>query len=266
MQEIEDNFKSNGGKFEEFRIGDLFEEIKLKKLNPADSREFRVKEKDDLNVIPAVVAKVGNNGVMYYVKQGDYETTKNKLVVIGDGAVASGLVYYHKDTFTILHNAYAIQLKYPDFEKEKIYLYLQSVIQKAIFDYYGYEHKPTWSKVQENYIQLPTQNGEIAFDYMEAYIKELEADRVKELEAYLIATGLKDYTLTAAEQTALETFEKSIKINNLTQMGVSHICLLWIFKHSKSEICLRLNQIHNLIRTVSIFPKMANIPILLALC
>ena len=74
----------------------------------------------------------------------------------------------------------------------------------------------------DSLIQLPTQNGEIAFDYMEAYIKELEADRVKELEyekaqqlkAYLIATGLKDYTLTKAEQAALEIFEKYIKINN----------------------------------------------------
>ena len=91
-------------KWREFKIGELFEIFELKKLNPLDTREFRVKEKDEQHPIPAVVAKVGNNGIMYYVGKNDFETTKNKLVVIGDGAVASGLVYYQGQEFTILHN------------------------------------------------------------------------------------------------------------------------------------------------------------------
>ncbi len=57
-------------------------------------------------------------------------------------------------------------------------------------------------------IQLPTitQNGTplIAFDFMERFISTLEAERLATLEAYLTATGLKDYTLTDEEQTALD--------------------------------------------------------------
>jgi len=34
---------------------------------------------------------------------------------------------------------------------------------------------------------------------MEKYIKALEAERLEELEAYLLATGLKDYHLTEKE-------------------------------------------------------------------
>ncbi|EAL0033210.1 hypothetical protein BEH58_04380, partial [Campylobacter upsaliensis] len=52
-----------------------------------------------------------------------------------------------------------------------------------------------------------TQGYKIAFDYMESYIKALEAERLQELEAYLKVTGLNDYTLSQKEQEALKAFE-----------------------------------------------------------
>jgi len=59
----------------------------------------------------------------------------------------------------------------------------------------------------ETKISLPTKNGKIDFDFMEQFIAELEAEHLAELEAYLVATGLKDYTLTAKEQQVLDDFE-----------------------------------------------------------
>ena len=56
-------------------------------------------------------------------------------------------------------------------------------------------------------IHLPTQNGKIDFAFMENFIAELEAERIAELEAYLSATGLQDYTLTKEEEEALQVFE-----------------------------------------------------------
>ncbi len=50
-------------------------------------------------------------------------------------------------------------------------------------------------------------NYRIAFNYMESYIKELEAERLEELEAYLKVTGLNDYTLSQKEKEALKAFE-----------------------------------------------------------
>ncbi|MGQ2175224.1 restriction endonuclease subunit S [Ornithobacterium rhinotracheale] len=67
-------------------------------------------------------------------------------------------------------------------------------------------------------IQLPiTNTGEIDFDFMEAFIAELEAQRIAELEAqriaeleaYLIATGLSNYTLTKKEEEILAQFDKN---------------------------------------------------------
>ena len=49
--------------------------------------------------------------------------------------------------------------------------------------------------------------AQIDFDFMENFISQLEAFRLSQLEAYLLVTGLKNYTLTAAEQQALADFE-----------------------------------------------------------
>jgi len=43
---------------------------------------------------------------------------------------------------------------------------------------------------------------------MEKFIAELEAERIAELEAYLVATNLKGYILTQAEEKVLADFEK----------------------------------------------------------
>ena len=68
-------------------------------------------------------------------------------------------------------------------------------------------------------IQLPLKENALAFsnpcdniknidfDFMESFIRELEEERIRELNAYLLATGLKDYALSAEEEKALETFK-----------------------------------------------------------
>ncbi len=56
-------------------------------------------------------------------------------------------------------------------------------------------------------IKLPTKNGEIDFDFIEEFVAELEDTRLAELEAYLEATGLRDYTLTPPEIEALARFD-----------------------------------------------------------
>lgn len=48
----------------------------------------------------------------------------------------------------------------------------------------------------EQTVTLPTKNSKIDFDFIEEFVAELEATRLAELEAYLEATGLRDYTLT----------------------------------------------------------------------
>lgn len=57
-------------------------------------------------------------------------------------------------------------------------------------------------------VTLPiTSAGEIDFEFIESFIRELEEERVCELKSYLAVTGLQDYTLTDEEQNVLKDFD-----------------------------------------------------------
>ena len=72
---------------------------------------------------------------------------------------------------------------------------------------FSYTNTVSAEKLNRIGIQLPTKNSEIDFDYMESFIAQLEANRIAQLDAYLLAIGLKNYTLTAREIEILADFE-----------------------------------------------------------
>ena len=87
------------------------------------------------------------------------------------------------------------------------FLFTTATINKALYEYRSAYVYPTLEEVKRIKVEFPqTGNGEIDFDFMENLVAELEARRVAELEAYLLATGLKDYTLTEEERNALENY------------------------------------------------------------
>lgn len=57
-------------------------------------------------------------------------------------------------------------------------------------------------------IQLPIKNKLPDFEFMDSFIAEIEAEHIAELEAYLYASNLKDYTLSDEEKQVFEKFEK----------------------------------------------------------
>ena len=73
---------------------------------------------------------------------------------------------------------------------------------------YSYGKKRSQKALKNEKILLPTLGGEINFSFMEKFIEELERERVEELDAYLRATGLKNYELTDAEKSALAKFDE----------------------------------------------------------
>lgn len=77
-----------------------------------------------------------------------------------------------------------------------------------LFAKYDWGNKSGWNKIKTEKIPLPVKNGEIDFDFMESFVSELEAERIEQLEAYLLATGLKDYHLTSEEIAILDRFQR----------------------------------------------------------
>lgn len=87
------------------------------------------------------------------------------------------------------------------------FLFTMAAINKALYEYRSAYVYPTLEEVKRIKVEFPqTGNGEIDFDFMENFVAELESRRVAELESYLLATGLKDYTLTEEERNALENY------------------------------------------------------------
>lgn len=85
--------------------------------------------------------------------------------------------------------------------------YLIASLQKFVSLYDGQQGGYKLEDIKNHVIQLPIKNGKIDFEFMESFISELEAERMAELEAHLLATGLKNYTLTVEEQQVLGDYE-----------------------------------------------------------
>ena len=165
--------------------------------------------------MPLVNAKHGNNGVMYYGREDEWDSVTMSIDIVNDGAISTGDVYPQPQKTGVLYNAYLIKAKYSRLNNSRLLMFLSTAIGKAIKHLYGYEKKASWERVKNNSILLPVlSNGDIDFVFMERCVAELEAERMAELEAermaeleaYLTVTGLKDYELTEKERFAIDNF------------------------------------------------------------
>ena len=88
-------------------------------------------------------------------------------------------------------------------------MFIIASIDKIIKRKFSYNNKATKIELKNTVIKLPVKNKKIDFDFMESFIKEIEAERITTLETYLIATGLNNYILTEKEQEVLKEFRNS---------------------------------------------------------
>lgn len=157
-------------------------------------------------VVPRISVKTTNNGIL-----GLYDTVGNKNARHFENVISVnffGKAYYHPYLASFDMKVHTLKLRNVPFSKGTG-LYMTSLINKCFDGKYSYGAQLSSSKLKNDdlTIKVPTHSdGTIAFDYMEAYIKELETERIKEIEAYLIASDLNDYMLTDDEQRAIDMF------------------------------------------------------------
>ncbi|MCR2101283.1 restriction endonuclease subunit S, partial [Campylobacter upsaliensis] len=212
LRELEKDFKQNGGEWKSFKIGDLFDHLKpIKHTYNKGNLPTEPTEECDL---PAITCTSANQGIACYMPRNGAEILKNVISVAANGDAPA---FYQPHDFAILQDAYALRFK-GELIQESVelsplcYLYLTALLQK-ILQKYNWNDKSGWTKVSQEIISLPvfpkaeSKGYQIAFDYMESYIKALEAERLQELEAYLKVTGLNDYILSQKEKDALKAFE-----------------------------------------------------------
>lgn len=147
------------------------------------------------------------NGIKGYTEKLDLKPNPRDVISITQiGTIVAQL---RKEEWYASQNIFSLTPK--EEYKRLISLYGVASVDMALRATFsdGYANYPTLEKLKNLKIKLPTKNGEIDFAFMERFIAELEA--------YLVASGLKDYTLTKEEQKVLAEFEQEkIKWNEFT--------------------------------------------------
>ena len=173
----------------------------------------RLKKDDQISGdIPFVMAGTTNAGVVNYISNPVAIFPKNSITVD-----IFGNVFYRDYDFGAGDDTGVYWNNEKEYSKETMLFFAVSM-EKSLFGKFSFGKKLRSSQSFDFKIQLPIKNGKIDFEFMESFIAEMEAERIAELEAeriakleaYLLATGLKDYTLTAEEQQVLEDFENGI--------------------------------------------------------
>ena len=188
----------------------MFEKLQLgmtkKKFNKAEDVS---KERNQIFNLPLVNAKHGNNGIMYYGKNSDFESAEMTIDIVNDGAIATGDVYPQPQKTGVLYNAYLVKYIFSkDCISQKHLIYFASSIQKSIKLKYGYDNKAGWEKVKNEYMSLPTtKNGNIDFSYVEKYIEELQQQQHNKIETFFKNIGLDNCELTRKETESLRRFK-----------------------------------------------------------
>lgn len=155
-------------------------------------------------MVNTITGATTRNGINFYSYSD--QSYNNELTISKDGEYA-GTVFLQTKPFIIGGHCMGLIAKIPLSNLCKVYM--STLINKF---------KPIWrgkdrpsvqkSRLEKLEIDLPFLNRELAFSYMENYIKTLEAERIETLEAYLQVTNLKDYKLTRNDKKILDTFEK----------------------------------------------------------
>lgn len=161
----------------EYRLEDLFDSF---------NGNFDI-QKDHINGNGDYVITAGltNNGVLGKTDVEARIFDENTITID-----MFGFVFYRQFKYKMVTHARVFSLK-PKFKiSKKQGLFLANSLH-FLNKKFGYENMCSWEKIKNEKIQLPTKNGKIDFDFMNQFIAELEAERIAELEAYLLATGLK---------------------------------------------------------------------------
>ena len=201
----------------EYRLGDLFDvDSWVYGKNKKYFTELKYSTSKSISVVSGITE---NNGINYYTedKLSEDEIFESELTITTRGEY-SGTVFYHPEKFVLANNILVMII--PNWSKNHK-IFIGSIINSL--SYGGYSGYPRKETLANDLILLPTRKGEIDFEFMDKFISELEAQRISELEAYLLVTNLKDYSLTEEEKHALKEFENIVWENYYYKDIFNHI-------------------------------------------
>ena len=167
----------------QYKMGDLFEKVKTKKL-PYKAKELPT-EATGKYTLPCLTSSFKNQGLNYFAPVQGATVLKSVITIPQNSDVYRA--YYQSSDFTVLSDAYAIDWK---FDKRTLsreqYLFMVMCINKVTdLPIYSYKNKlGGWNVVKDKYILLPQVNGEIDFNYMEDFISAMQKLAIKDVVSF----------------------------------------------------------------------------------
>ena len=179
-------------------------EYKLKEIFNHIEQGRRLKKEDQKpGTIPFVMSGTTNQGVVGYISNPVASFPANSITVD-----IFGNSFYRSYEFGAGDDTGVYWNDQQDYSPG-VMLFIAATIGKSLIGKFSYGHKLRSSQSLDFAISLPqTQSGMLDLEFMERFVRELEESRLRELEAYLIATGLNDYHLTKLDLDALSGFNK----------------------------------------------------------
>ena len=182
----------------EFKLGDLFAFNTYKKRFDANKVEILENGK-----FPYVVRMGSNNGQRGFINEDEIYLNEGNTISFGQDTAT---MFYQEKPYFTGDKIKILKSKNERFSKKNAQFFILTM-SKA-FSSFSWGGSSFNTKIlADQKIQLPTKSGKIDFDFMDSFMSELEAERITELEAYLSATGLRDYALTEEEEKVLADFE-----------------------------------------------------------
>lgn len=187
-----------GVEWGEYRLGDLFEILSSRKRFDANKVVFSD------NGHPYIVRIGQNNGVKGYIEEDEMFLNEGNTIALGQDTAT---VYYQEKPYFTGDKIKILKAREPLFGKHNANFFV-TAIRRTLYSFSWGSCSFNVDVLKAQRVLLPTYNGEIDYAFMECFVGRLKQQYVERLNAYLTATGLKDYMLTPEEKQLLRDLEQ----------------------------------------------------------
>ena len=180
-------------------MGDLFE------INP--TKYYRLQNEEIISKngkVPLISNSSTENGVMGFSNL--KPVNKGNTLTCSDTTLGADTMFYQQNDFIGYSHIQHLVPKIKQFNKS-IASVIISASRVSTSKQYDYGNKFNRVAMNKTKIQLPSKNGKIDFEFIDNFIEELETERIKNVEQYLVKTGLINYNLTIEEEKVLNDYE-----------------------------------------------------------
>ncbi len=179
-----EKFKNGEVEWREYKLEELFEKIKTKKLS-FKAKELPIQPEREY-ILPCLTSSFNNQGLNYFVPKDGATVLKDVISIPSNSDVYRA--YFQSKEFTVLSDAYTIKWIYNNKKlSNNQYLFTVSCINQVTdLAIYSYKNKlGGWNVVKNKYIQLPIKNNQIDYDLMETLIFAIKKLVIKNIVLYL---------------------------------------------------------------------------------